>query len=283
MSYVIISDSGNDLPVEVVKEFDLPLFRFTVTLDGKNFPDSEMDPKELMDIMRNGGTPKTSQVAVGDFETGFEEYVKEGKAIIYIAFSSGLSGTYNAACIAKQQLEEKYPDCDITVIDTKCASTGFGLVVYKALCMQRDGATKEEVIKATIENSEKMDHIFTVESLEYLFKGGRVSRTSAIVGGILGIKPVLDVDDDGKLRPIEKVRGRKISIKRLAEIAGKKADNLGEQLIGIVHGDCLDAVEELKGHMNAMYGCKDFMVAQLGTTIGAHAGPGTLAVFYFKK
>lgn len=282
MSYVIISDTGNDLPVEVVKEFDLPLFHFSVTLDGKNFSDADMEPKEIMEIMRNGGTPKTSQVSIGDFEEGFEKYVKEGKAIVYIAFSSGLSGTYNSACIAKQQLEEKYPDCDITVIDTKCASTGFGLVVYKALCMQRDGATKEEVVKATIENSEKMDHVFTVESLEYLFKGGRVSRTSAIVGGLLGIKPVLEVNEEGKLVAIEKVRGRKISIKRLAELAGKRGTDLGNQLIGIVHGDCMDAVEELKGHMTNMYGCKEFMVAQLGTTIGAHAGPGTLALFYTK-
>ncbi len=283
MSYKIICDSGSDLPAEIVKEFNVPMFHFSVTLDGKNFVDSDMEPKELMDIMRNGGAPKTSQVSVGDFEDGFEEYAKAGESVIYIAFSSGLSGTYNSACLAKQQLMDKYPDCDITIIDTKCASTGYGLVVYNALCMQRDGATKEEVIEATIKNSENMEHIFTVESLEYLFRGGRVSRASAIVGGMLGIKPVLDVDEDGKLQAIEKVRGRKISIKRLAELAGKRGYDLDKQLIGIVHGDCIDAVEELKAHMTNMYGCKDYMVAQLGTTIGAHSGPGTLAVFFLSK
>lgn len=283
MSYVIIADSGVDLPQEIISQFNLPLAHFSVTLDGKNFPDTDMEPKEIMDLMRNGATPKTSQVSVSDFEELFEKYINEGKEIIYIAFSSGLSGTYNSACLAKQSMVEKYPECDITVIDTKCASTGGGLVVYKALCMQRDGATKQEVIDATIYNSENMEHIFTVETLEYLFKGGRVSRTSAVLGGILGIKPILHVDEDGTLKPIEKVRGRKVSIKRLAEIAGEKGYDLDKQTIGIVHGDCMDAVEELKGYMTSMYGSKKFIVSQLGTTIGAHAGPGTLAVFFLSK
>lgn len=283
MSYVIISDSGVDLPQEIIKEFDLPLARFSVTLDGKNFSDSEMEPKEIMDLMRNGAAPKTSQVSVGDFEDIFEKYIQDGKEIVYIAFTSGLSGTYNSACLAKQNMVEKYPDCDITVIDTKCASTGFGMVVYNALCMQRDGATKQEVIDAVNYNSANMEHIVTVETLEYLFRGGRVSRTSAVLGGMLGIKPIIHVDEAGTLQSIEKVRGRKASIKRLAEIAGERGYDLDKQLIGIVHGDCMEAVEELKTIMTNMYGCKEYMVSQLGTTIGSHAGPGTLAVFFLSK
>ncbi|MBQ2754605.1 MAG: DegV family protein [Clostridia bacterium] len=281
--YKIITDCGADLPEWVQDQFGVEILPFTVTCDGESKKSSDIPPKELMDAMRAGKSFKTSQINVSEFEDAFTPYAKNNESVIYIAFSSGLSGTYNSACIASEQIKEQYPDFDITVIDTKCASVGFGLVVYKALLMQKDGATKEEVIAKTIENSENMEHIFTVDDLEYLFRGGRVSRTSAILGSILGIKPVLDVDEEGRLRPISKVRGRKFSIKRLAEVAGERGYDLDKQLIGICHGDDMEAATQLKQYMTDMYGCKDFFINEIGATIGSHSGPGTLAVFFLSK
>ncbi|MBQ4543659.1 MAG: DegV family protein [Clostridia bacterium] len=281
--YKIITDCGADLPSWVQDQFGVEILPFTVTCDGESKKSSDIPPKELMDAMRAGKSFKTSQINVSEFEDAFTPYAKNNESVIYIAFSSGLSGTYNSACIASEQIKEQYPDFDITVIDTKCASVGFGLVVYKALLMQKDGATKEEVIAKTIENSENMEHIFTVDDLEYLFRGGRVSRTSAILGSILGIKPVLDVDEEGRLRPISKVRGRKFSIKRLAEVAGERGYDLDKQLIGICHGDDMEAATQLKQYMTDMYGCKDFFINEIGATIGSHSGPGTLAVFFLSK
>lgn len=281
--YKIITDCGADLPEWVQDEFDVEVLSFTVTSDGESKKSSEIPPKELMDAMREGKSFKTSQINVSEFVDAFTPYAKNNDSVIYIAFSSGLSGTYNSACIASEQIKEQYPDFDITVIDTKCASVGFGLVAYKALLMQKEGATKEDVIAKTIENSENMEHVFTVDDLEYLFKGGRVSRASAILGGILGIKPILDVDEEGRLRPISKVRGRKVSIKRLAEVAGERGYDLDKQLIGICHGDDIEAANQLKQYMTDMYGCKDFFINQIGATIGSHSGPGTLAVFFLSK
>ncbi|MBO7208715.1 MAG: DegV family protein [Clostridia bacterium] len=281
--YKIITDCGADLPSWVQDEFDVEVLSFTVTSDGESKKSSEIPPKELMDAMRAGKSFKTSQINVSEFAEAFLPYAKNNENVIYIAFSSGLSGTYNSACMAVEQLKEQYPDFDITVIDTKCASVGHGLVVYKALLMQKEGATKEEVIAKVTEDSENMEHVFTVDDLEYLFRGGRVSRASAILGGILGIKPILEVDEEGRLKPISKVRGRKISIKRLAEAAGERGYDLDKQLIGICHGDDLEAANQLKQYMTDMYGCKDFFINQIGATIGSHSGPGTLAVFFLSR
>lgn len=284
MTYAIITDSSSDLPIEIRREFNLRVLSLTVvTADGTEIKDCDIQPKEIFDRMRAGEIFKTSQVSAGEFYDVFEEYAKEGTPLIYLAFSSGLSGTYNSACTARDQILEKYPDFDISIVDTKCASTGMGLVVYKALCMQRDGASKDDVIAAAEQNSYNLEHIFTVDDLKYLHRGGRVSKTAAIIGGVLGIKPILHVDDEGKLIPIEKVRGRKTSIKRLAEIAGIRGYDLDKQIIGICHGDCIDDAEELKRHMSEMYGCSDFIISYTGSTIGCHSGPGTLALFFLSK
>lgn len=284
MTYAIITDSSSDLPIEIRREFNLRVLSLTVvTADGTEIKDCDIQPKEIFDRMRAGEIFKTSQVSAGEFYDVFEEYAKEGTPLVYLAFSSGLSGTYNSACTARDQILEKYPDFDISIVDTKCASTGMGLVVYMALCMQRDGASKDEVIAAAEQNSYNLEHVFTVDDLKYLHRGGRVSKTAAIIGGVLGIKPILHVDDEGKLIPIEKVRGRKTSIKRLAEIAGVRGYDLDKQTIGICHGDCIDDAKELKRHMSEMYGCSEFIVSYTGSTVGCHSGPGTLALFFLSK
>ena len=281
MALYIVTDSAADLPNDIIKEFNLDVLPLSVTINDEDFLDGvTIDNKELMDKMRAGATPKTSQVTYSSFTGLFEKYVKNGDSVIYLALAANLSGTFNAANMAKEELLEEYPNLDITLIDTKCVSMGLGMVVYKALVMLRDNVTKEEIISMAKLNAENMEHIFTVDDLEYLFRGGRISRAAALVGGLLGIKPILEVTNDGTLAPIEKARGRKNSIKRIAEIVGERGKNLDGQIIGISHGDDIEAVEILIECLKDSYGCKEFIVNSIGSVVGAHAGPGTLAVFF---
>jgi len=281
MALHIVTDSSADLPKNIIEEFNLDVLPLSVTIDDEDYLDGvTITSKDLMDKMRAGAITKTSQVKYTAFTNLFEKYVEKGDSVIYLGLASALSGTFNAANLAREGLLEAYPNLDITMFDTKCVSMGLGLLVYKALVMQRDNATKEEIISMAKQNAENMEHIFTVDDLEYLFRGGRISRAAALVGGLLGIKPVLEVTHDGTLAPLEKARGRKNSIKRMAEIAGERGKNLDEQIIGISHGDDMEAVEFLIECLKDSYGCKEFIVNNIGSVVGAHAGPGTLAIFF---
>jgi len=281
MAFYIITDCAADLPDDIIEKYGIDVVRMAISCgDETYFDGTTLKSKDLMARMRNGEQFKTSQCTSQAFVECIEKYAQNGDSVLYIAFSTGLSGSYNSANIARDELLEEYPEFDFTIIDTKCASMGYGMVVYKALVMKENGASMDKIIEAVKFNSEHMEHIFTVDDLEYLFRGGRVSRTAAIVGGLFGIKPVLDVDDDGKLRPIEKVRGRKNSIKRMAELVGQRGVNLDKQIIGISHGDDMVAVEDLKQLLTDNYGCSKFIVNDIGCAVGSHAGPGTLAVFF---
>jgi len=283
MSVKIITDSGSDLPKEIVNQYDIHVIPFYVYLGEEEFLDGEtIDPHKLYSDMRNGKVYKTAQVTPEIFKEVFIKYAQQNQSCIYIAFSSALSGTYQASLVAREEVLEEYPEFQLDIIDTKCASLGFGLVVYKAAQMAKEGKSQEEIVEAVQFYSEHMMHVFTVDDLEYLYRGGRVSRTSAFIGGILNIKPILVVKD-GKLVPIEKVRGRKKSIKRLVEIVEEKGVNLSNQLIGISHGDSLDEVEEIKNLMTEKFGCKDFIIHIIGSAIGAHSGPGTLAIYFLDQ
>lgn len=280
MALHIITDSAADLPPEIIKEFNLEVIPFKVYLDEVEYNDNiDITPKEVFDKMRAGAKARTAQVTTHEFVKAFEKYAKNGDSLIYIGFSSGLSGTFNAAHIAKQTILEEYPDFDFTTIDSKCASMGFGLVVYYALVMLKNGASKEEIIEAAKFNLEHMEHIFTVDDLDYLYRGGRLSRTSALVGGLLGIKPVLEVSDEGKLVPVTKVKGRQNAIKKVVDFICERGVNLDKQVIGISHGDDLEAVKTIQELLKEKAGCEKFIVSFVGCTIGAHSGPGTLAVF----
>ncbi len=281
MAFYIMTDSASDLPPEIIAEFGLNVVPLKVYLDDAEYADGKnISAKEVFDRMRAGAKARTAQVTPEEFAEVFEGYAKNGDSVLYIGFSTGLSGTFNAANIAKNDVLERYPDFDVTLIDTKCASTGFGMVVYKALLMQKSGATKEEIIKGALFHAEHMEHIFTVDDLEYLYRGGRVSRTSALVGGLLGIKPVMDVSDEGKLVPVAKVKGRQNAIKKMVDLALQRGAALDKQVIGICHGDDFEAVETLKALMKERAGCDKFLVSYTGCAVGAHSGPGTLAVFF---
>jgi len=281
MSFYIIADSGSDLPPDTIKQYNLKVIPLKVYLDNVEYADGMgITPKEVFDRMRAGVSARTAQVTTQEFIETFEEHAKEGHSVVYLAFSSGLSGTLNAANIAKDDVLGRFPDFDLTIIDTKCASVGYGMVVRRALEMKAGGAAKDEVIDAAHFHSQHMCHIFTVDDLEYLYRGGRVSRTSALIGGMLGIKPVLHVNDEGKLIPLTKVKGRQNAIKKVASLVAEQGVNLDHQVIGISHGDDFEAVETLKSLLKENLGCNNFFVSYVGCTIGAHSGPGTLAVFF---
>ncbi len=284
MEFKIITDSASDIPKWVIETYHLHVIPTPVVIDDKDYFDGKtIFPETFYNILRSGKDIKTYHINSNMFYENFLPYAKEQVDVIYICFSTGIAGTYNAANIAKDELLEQYPEFHLTIIDSKCASLGFGLATYYALLMQKNGASKEEIIEAIRWNCEHMDHIFTVNTLEYLLKGGRLSKTSAIAGSLLDIKPVIQVNDLGALESIEKVRGRNKSLKRLIEIAGERGANLKNQMIGIVHGDDAQTMEAMKEQLSQTYGCEYFMDNFVGCAIGAHTGPGIIGIIFLNE
>ncbi|WP_102347383.1 DegV family protein [Bacillus sp. Marseille-P3661] len=283
MSVKIIADSASDLPLDVVSSLNIDLLPLVVQIDGQQYYDLEtIEPKELYDHMRNGKAPKTAQVPPARFEETFTKYAEENQTCIYIAFSSELSGTYQTATLIRDDVLSKFPQFDLTIVDSKAASLGLGLIVKKAAELAQEGKTKEEILHTIEFYCNHIEHLFTVDSLEYLYRGGRVSKTSAFVGGLLNIKPILNVDD-GKLVPLEKMKGRKKVLKRIIDIMKERGDQLNVQCIGISHGDDLETAQFMQQLLRDELGCEDFLIHTVGCTIGAHAGPGTIAIFFLNQ
>src|SRR5699024_10750411 len=283
MGVKILTDSACDLTDEIIEEYDIDVLAIPVNEGEKEYLDKvTINPKKMYDDMRNGKVYKTAQIPLYTFQEKFAQIAKNKKSTVYIAFSSGLSGTYQTAVLAKNSLIEEYPnlESDLNIVDSRSASVGFGLLVYKAAQMAKEGRNKEEILKVLDFYVDHIEHIFTVDNLEYLFRGGRVTRAQAVVGGLLHIKPILDIPEDGTLRPIEKVRGRKKVLKRMIDIMEERGGNadLKNQTIGINHGDDIEGAMELKEMIEEKYGCTDFVVNIIGCAIGAHSGPGTLSV-----
>jgi DegV family protein with EDD domain len=280
MSIKIVTDSASDLPLHFFQEHDVQFIPLRVHLNDKEYLDLEtIQPQEVFEHIRNGAHPKTSQAAPNTIYNTFESIVKNGDACVYIAFSSQLSGTYQTSVMMQQEIKENYPDAKIEVIDTKCASLGQGLVVYYAVQLLKQQLPFEELVKKIKAYSAHMEHIFTVDDLDFLAKGGRVSKASAFVGGLLNIKPLLHVED-GKLIPIEKIRGRKKVLKRMVELMEERGQDLASQTIAISHGDDEQTALELKQLIIEKFGCQSFIISSLGSAIGSHAGPGTIALFF---
>lgn len=284
MALKIITDSASDTPRWVIEQFNLHVIPTPVVIDEKDYFDGKtIKPEEFYQILRSGKDIKTYHINSQMFYDNFEPYAKSGDEIIYICFSTGIAGTYNAANLAKTELLEQYPEFDLTIIDSKCASLGFGIAAYYALLMQKNGASKQEIIDGIVWHCEHMEQIFTVSTLEYLLKGGRLSRTSAIAGGLLDIKPIIHVNDNGALESIEKVRGRQKSLKRLIEIVGERGKDLENQIIGVVHGDEAETMEAVKEQLNKTYGCKRLIDNYVGCAIGAHTGPGIIGIIFLNE
>ncbi len=286
MSVKVLSDSACDLPEEILREYNIDLLPIIVIKDDEEYLDKvTIDPKKMYDDMRNGEVYKTAQIPPSMFEEKFEELAEKEESVIYIAFSSGLSGTYQTSVLVRDSLKDKYPNMDIDIVDSRSASVGFGLLVQKAGKMAKEGRSKEEILNMLDFYVNHIEHIFTVDDIECLFRGGRVSRTQAFVGGLLNIKPILDVPGDGTLQPIEKVRGRSKVMKRMIEIMEERGGDadLKNQTIGINHGDDIEGAMKLKEMIEEKYGCTDFVINIIGCAIGAHSGPGTLSVFFLNE
>lgn len=286
MKTVIMTDSCCDLPLNFVKENNIDVISLGINIDSKYYSDDlgqSINIKEFYDKLRSGIMPTTSQANAFSYEERFKKHVEEGKAVIYIGFSSALSGSVNSARIAMENVKDEYDKADITIIDSKSASLGLGLLVYKAVEMLKQGASKDEIVSWVEDNKLKLNHWFTVDDLNHLKRGGRVSGTVAAVGTLLGIKPVLHVDNKGRLVPVSKVKGRKKSIKVLQETIKERIVNPEEQVIFISHGDCLEEAEYLRRLITDEVKVKDVIINNVGPTIGTHSGPGTIALFFLGK
>lgn len=281
--YVIVTDSSADLSADMVEKLNISVLPLTFNMKDKiyaNYPDErEISAKEVYAQLREGEVITTSQLNSVAFAEFFEQFLQQDKNILYLGFSSGLSGTVNNSRIAAEELCEKYPENSIKIVDTLCASLGQGLLVY-LVCKQRDsGKTLEEAYEYAEKTKLNISHWFTVDDLHFLKRGGRVSSAAAVFGSMLSIKPVLHVDDEGHLIPMEKVRGRKASIDAIVKHMKETAVNPKEQTMFISHGDCIDDAEYLAQQVKEL-GVKDIYINYIGPVIGSHSGPGTLALFF---
>ena len=281
--YVVFTDNTADLPADYLSKNGVEKLFLNYTIDGQTYDQTnELPVQEFYEKMRGGSMPTTSQINPENAREAFMQKVKEGYDILYIAFSSGLSGSCGSAQIAANQIMEEMPEVKILVVDSLCASLGEGLLVHKVLKKKAEGATLEEAAAYAEEMKMKICHNFTVDDLFHLYRGGRVSRATAIVGSLAGIKPVLHVDDEGHLIPIGKVRGRKKSLHALVErmqkqIKGYEADN---DVVFISHGDCIEDAQYVANKVKELCGIDAFLINYVGSTIGAHSGPGTDALFF---
>lgn len=283
MSVRILADSACDLPIDFYEKNNVTLLPLKVHINDREYEDLKtIDPKTVYDSIRNGSVPKTSQTSPLLFEEAFTRMAQNNEDGIYIAFSSQLSGTYQTAVMILEQVKETYPDFNLTIVDTKCASIGQGLIVREAARLAAENASKEEILKDVIFRSEHMEHLFTVEDLEYLAKGGRVSKASAFLGGLLNIKPLLNVED-GKLVPLEKIRGKKKVLRRVIEVMKERGSSLDEQVIGISHADDLETAEEMKALIQEAFNPKEVYISSIGAAVGAHTGTGTIAIFFLNQ
>ncbi|MBO5415498.1 MAG: DegV family protein [Clostridia bacterium] len=281
-NYVIITDSSADLTQSITGDTELITLQLDVLMEGEESrANCDVDIKDFYAKLRGKKNATTSAVNIDAFTSIFEPYLAEGRDVLYLGFSSGLSGTYNAGLVAAKELSEKYPDRKVYAVDTLAASLGQGLLVYKALKMKEDGADIDTVRDFVEENKLNMCHWFTVDDLFFLKRGGRVSAATAIVGSMLGIKPVLHVDNKGRLINVSKARGRKASIDALLEKMKQTAIEPENQVVFISHGDVIDDAEYLANRIKSELGVKDVRIGYVGPVIGAHSGPGTLALFYF--
>lgn len=277
--YVITINSTCDLPKDWVWERKVPVVPLNCTIGGKTYRDMyDLSAEKFYGMLRAGEMTVTSQPSPQTAIDILEPILKEGKDILHLAFSSGLSGTYNSMCIAAEELRDKYPERKIVVIDTLCASIGEGLIDYKALELQKEGKSLEEVAQWVEENKLKLGHFFMVEDLNHLQKGGRISKTAAVLGTMVQIKPIISVDNEGKLQVVRKERGRKKGMNRIVDMAVEACEGKMPDTVMIAHGDCPEDAEYVAGLVKKKMGVTDIMISELGSVIGGHTGAGMIAV-----
>lgn len=282
--FTIITDSSADLPADLVKQIDVQVIPLAFIIDEHtyyNYPDNrEMDPHVFYDRLRGGDVATTNAVNVAQYVEALEPLLQAGKDVLILAFSSGLSTTYNSSRLAVEELSAKYPERKLYTVDTLCASLGQGLLVWYAARERDRGHSIEETRDWLEEHKLNLCHQFTVDDLHFLKRGGRISAATAVVGSMLQIKPVLHVDDEGHLINIGKARGRQASLKALVDRMEETAIDSGSLTVFISHGDCLEDAQTVADMVKKRFGVKEVVINYVGPVIGAHSGPGTVALFY---
>ncbi|GKU81751.1 DegV family protein [Niallia sp. NCCP-28] len=283
MTFKIMADSACDLPLHFYEENEVALFPLKVNLNGEEFEDlKSISPSSVYDAIRNGQVPKTSQVSPVVFKDTFTKMAENKETGVYIAFSSQLSGTFQTAVMIYEQVKEEYPEFEMKILDTKCASLGCGLIVQKAVSMRNSGKNLAETLASLHSYANHMEHLFTVDDLDYLAQGGRVSKASAFIGGLLQIKPLLHVED-GKLVPLEKMRGKKKLLRRMLELMQERGADLSSQTVAISHADDEQTAQELKNMIIEQFHPKEVYMSAIGAAIGSHTGANTIALFFLNN
>ncbi len=287
MSYVIVTDSAANMPEEIYERYGITVISLSFHVNGKEYKSYEKgkktDLKQFYNMMRSKEVITTSLIGPDEFTTVFSEILETGQDVLYIGFDSALSGTYQAATIAAQDLEERYPDRRIITVDTLCASIGEGLMVYYAAQLKEEGKSIDEVSQWVLDNRLNMCHWFTCDDLFFLKRGGRVSAATAVVGSLLQVKPVMHVSDAGKLEVVSKARGRKQAMLAMVNAMEKTVKDPQQQLVMVGHGDCEEDAKYIMNLITEKFSVKETMIHYLDPVIGAHAGPGTLAIFFMGK
>ena len=282
--FVVFTDSTTDLPVGYAKELELEIINFTYTIDGKEYSNHldhrELSTQEFYVLLKEGKIATTSLITADRFVKTFEPFIKGGKDILYLCFSSGASGSYSQAVVAADELAETYPGSKLIVIDSLCASMGQGLLAHYAVTEKRKGRTIGEVADYIRKLVPSLAHWVTVDDLVHLKRGGRVSGATAIVGSLLGIKPIIHLDDEGRLIPVDKVRGRQKSLEYLAEKMRETIVEPKNQIVFISHGNSPEDAAKLADLIKKKIGTETFIINDIGPVIGAHSGPGTIALFF---
>ena len=284
MKVRLFTDSCCDLPASLMQRYDIGMVNLTYLIYDREHIDDlwqSTDAANFYELMRAGAVPKTSQVNADQFVNTFRQAVNGGNAVLYLAFSSALSGTANAAILAAKMVTSEIPNASITVIDTKCASLGQGLLVYETAKRLAAGASLEELVTWVNDNIQHVNHWFTVGDLEYLKRGGRVSPLVGSIGSLLQIKPVLRVDEEGRLVPWAKARGRRKALDMLIELMERQCVEVTGLTAAISHADCLEEAKNMEQRMRERFDLDEVIIHDIGPVIGAHAGPDTLSIFFF--
>lgn len=282
-AYQILVDSTCDLPASFYQEHQVNVIDLEYILEGKTYLDNspEMDRKTFYDKIRQGAMPTTNMVNIGRYIEFFEPYLRDGKDILHLSFSAALSGSHQAAVSAAADLSERYPERKIAVVDSTCASMGHGLLLHYVIGKRDEGLSLEELREWIEEKKAYINHLFTVDNLMHLHRGGRVSKASAMMGTMLGIKPMLDVSLDGRLIPKQKVRGRKAALQRLVSWMQECTDLTRFDMVMISHGDSLDDANYVRDLVAEHFTVDQFLINPIGPVIGTHSGPGTIALFFW--
>ena len=284
MAIKIVTDSSCDLGINFIEENNIELIPLLLNLDGETLKDDlgkSLGYREFYEKLRAGSMPSTSQINIYTFEEKFKELLDKGYEILYIGLSSALSGTFNSANMARNNILEENPNAKIAVVDSISVSMGLGMLIKKAYEMINEGKMLEEIVQWIEENKNKVIHAILVDDLKHLKRGGRVSASTAAVGSILNIKPLLKLNNSGAVEAAEKVKGKKKALKRLASIVKEKAINIENEILYIMHGDALEEAQYLKEMILQELNFKDVKVEYIGTVIGTHGGPGTIAAVFW--